>query len=201
MPSNATSRLLHPANLSIAQIADKISRHHNVPISGASRLPVLAMHAILSILARETDRYRNCTVLPLEQHNAADARTNRAGDINIVDANGAPFEGYEIKHNIRITSELIQTSYEKFRGVQVARFYILTTYPHTDYAEFEPDIQRIAQVHGCQLIVNGVGRTLYYYLRLVGNTDAFLDAYVTNLENDPSVTFPLKEAWNAIVAT
>ena len=41
----------------------------------------------------------------------------------------------------------------------------------------------------------------YYYLRLVGNTDAFLDAYVANLENDPSITFPLKEAWNAIVAT
>ena len=81
MPSNATSRLLNPANLSIAQIVDKISRHHSVPASGASRLPVLAMHAILSILARETDRYRNCTVLPFEQHSAADARTNLAGDI------------------------------------------------------------------------------------------------------------------------
>ena len=197
---NTNLVLSRPVNLSVAQVADKISRHHSVPTGGASRLPVLAMHAILSILARETDRYRNCTVLPLEQHNAADARTNLAGDINIVDANGAPFEGYEIKHNIPITSDLIQTSYEKFRGVQIARFYILTTYPHSDYAEFEPDIQYIAQVHGCQLIVNGVDRTLYYYLRLVGSADAFLDAYVTNLENDPSVTFPLKEAWNAIVA-
>ena len=71
---------------------DKISRHHSVPIGGVSRRPVLAMHAILSILARETDRYRNCTVLPLEQHNAADARTNLTGDINIIDANGTPLK-------------------------------------------------------------------------------------------------------------
>ena len=78
--------------------------------------------------------------------------------------------------------------------MQVARFYILTTYPHTDYTEFEPDIRHIAQTQGCQLIVNGVDRTLYYYLRLIGSADAFLDAYVANLENDPSVTFRLKEA-------
>lgn len=198
---NTNLVLSRPVNLSVAQVVDKISRHHSVPTGGASRLPVLAMHAILSILARETDRYRNCTLPPLEQHSAADACTNLTGDINIVDANSAPFEGYEIKHNIPITSELIQASYEKFRGVPVARFYILTTYPHTDYTDFDPDIRRIAQVHGCQLIVNGVDRTLYYYLRLVGNTGAFLDAYVANLENDPAVTFPLKEAWNAIVAT
>ena len=198
---NTNLALSRPVNLSIAQVMDKVVRHHGVPAaSGVSRLPVLAMHAILSILARETDRYRDCTVLPLEQHNAADARTSLISDVNIVDANGAPFEGYEIKHNVPITPELIRASYEKFRSVQVVRFYILTTYPHADYAEFEPDIQQIAQTHGCQLIVNGVDRTLYYYLRLIGDTREFIDAYVTSLEADPSITFPLKEAWNEIVA-
>ena len=201
MPSNETGRLLRPTNPSIAQIVDLVSRHHRVPAGGASRLPVLAIHAILSIVEREFERYRSCTALPLEQHNTADAPANQIGDVNVIDANGMPFEGYEIKHNIPINSDLIQTSYEKFRGVPVPRFYILTTYPHADYAEFEPDIRRIAQTHGCQLIVNGVDRTLYYYLRLIGNTGAFLDAYVASLENDPSVTFQLKAAWNEIVAT
>lgn len=56
MPDNATSRLLRPTNLSIAQIVNKINRHHSTPAGGASRLPVLAIHAILSLLARETDR-------------------------------------------------------------------------------------------------------------------------------------------------
>ena len=198
---NTNLALSRPVNLSIAQVMDKVVRHHGVPAAdGVSRLPVLAMHAILSILARETDRYRDCAVLPLEQHSAADARTSLLGDVNIVDASGAPFESYEIKHNVPITSELIRASYEKFRSAQVARFYILTTYPHADYAEFEPDIQQIARTHDCQLIVNGVDRTLYYYLRLIGDTREFIDAYVTSMETDPSITFRLKEAWNEIVS-
>lgn len=193
--------LARPVNLSVAQVVDRVSRHHSVQTTGAARLPVLAVHAILSILARETDRYRNCKVLPLEQHTAADTRTNLIGDIHIADANGALFEGYEIKHNIPITSGLIQTSFEKLQTAPIERFYILTTYPHEDYSEFEPDIRQIAQAHGCQLTVNGVDCTLLYYLRLIQNTREFIDAYVTNLETDPSVTFQLKELWNEIVAS
>ena len=193
--------LSRPVNLSVAQVVNKISRHHSRQITGVARLPVLAVHAILSILAREAGRYDNCTVLPLEHHNTADTRTDLIGDTHIVDANNALFEGYEIKHNIPITSGLIRTSFEKLRTTPVQRFYILTTYPHDNYSEFEPDIQRVAQDHGCQLIVNGVDRTLLYYLRLIGSTREFVDAYVTNLETDPSVTFQLKEAWNEIVAT
>ena len=122
-------------------------------------------------------------------------------DIHILDANNTLFEGYEVKHNIPITSSLIQTSFEKLRTTPVERFYILTTHHHDSYAEFEPDIRRVAQEHGCQLIVNGVDPTLRYYLRLIGSTREFVDAYVTNLETDPSVTFQMKQAWNEIVAS
>jgi len=69
------------------------------------------------------------------------------------------------------------------------------------YAEFEPDIQHVAQEHGCELTVNGVDATLRYYLRLVGDTREFVNAYATRLETDPSITFRLKEAWNEIVAS
>ena len=197
---NTNLVLSRPVHLSVAQVVDKVCRHHSSPMPGASRLPVLAMHAILSVLGRETGRYENCTVLPLEHHNTADTRIDLIGDVNINDVNDILFEGYEIKHNIPITSDLIQTSFEKLRTTPVQRFYILTTYPHLDYTEFEPDILRVAQEHGCQLIVNGVDQTLRYYLRIIGNTRDFVDAYVTNLETDPSITFQLKEAWNEIVA-
>lgn len=201
MQNRSANYLRRRINLSINQTVERVVRHYGAQSPGASRLPVLSIHAILSILARETDRYRNCTVLPLEQHNAADTRTNLIGDVNVVDSNGSLFEGYEIKHNIQITSSLIQTSYEKLEATPVERFYILTTYPHEDYSEFDPDVRRVAQAHGCQLIVNGVDRTLSYYLRLIESTREFVDAYVTNLETDPSITFQLKEAWNEIVAT
>lgn len=63
------------------------------------------------------------------------------------------------------------------------------------------DIRQVAQEHGCQLIVNGVAPTLQYYLRLIGSTREFVNAYVTNLETDPSVTYQIKQAWNEIVAS
>ena len=191
--------LPRPVTLSVAQIVDRVSRHHNFPNTGAARLPVLAMYAILTLLVRETTRYQGCTLLPLEHHTAADSQTDLVGDIHILDPRGLLFEGYEIKHNVPITSELIQTSFEKFKNVSVQRFYLLTTHHHEDYSEFAPDIQNVAQAHGCQLIVNGVDRTLMYYLRLIGDTREFVNEYVSNLETDPSVTFQLKQAWNEII--
>ena len=198
---NTNLILSRPVNLSITDAVDRVSQHHKTQMVGAARLPVLAMHAILSILTRETERYRDCTVLPLEHHTAADRRTNLVGDIHIVDSDNTLFEGYEVKHNIAITPGLVQTSFEKLQTTPIKRFYILTTYPHEDYSEFALDIQNVARIHGSQLIVNGVDRTLMYYLRLIKDTSAFVDQYVSNLETDPSVTFQLKEAWNEIIVT
>lgn len=198
---NTNLVLSRPVNLSVAQVVDKVSRHHRLQLTGVARLPVLAVYAILSILTPEVGRYRGCTLLPLEHHNTADTRTDLIGDVHIVGADNALFEGYEIKHNIPITSGLIQTSFGKLQTTPVKKFYILTTHHHDSYAEFEPDIQRIAQEHGCELTVNGVDPTLRYYLRLIGETREFVNAYVTHLETDPSVTFQLKEAWNEIVAS
>ena len=197
---NTNLRLARPVNLSIAELVDRLRQHHDISASGAARLPVLAIHAILTILARETNRYRSCTLLPLEAHTTADSRSNLIGDINITDSNGALFEGYEIKHNVRITSELIQTSFDKLRTTPVKVFYILTTFSHENYDEFRPDIDHVARTHGCQLIVNGVDRTLLYYLRLIGETRSFVDAYVSHLEKDAAITFELKEYWNQIAA-
>ena len=198
---NANLILSRPVNLSVAQVVDKISRHYSLRMPGVARLPVLAVQSILAILVRETGRYSNCEILPLEHHNTADTRTDLIGDVHIVDASNTLFEGYEVKHNIPISSDLIQTSYEKLRTTSVRRFYILTTHHHESYAQFEPDIQRVAREHGCQLIVNGVYPTLRYYLRLIGSADEFVAAYAANLESDPSVTYRMKEAWNEIAAS
>ena len=195
---NANIALHRPINLSVSETIDKIRRHHSVPMQGASRLPVLAVHAMLSVLTRELERYKGCQVLPLEHHNAADSRTQSVGDVVIVDSDNALFEGYEIKHNIPITSALIRDSFEKFRTTPVRRYYILTTHVRDDYSEFDDDIQQISHAHGCQLIVNGIDRTLLYYLRLIRAPRDFINEYVSNLERDPSAGFALKMAWNEI---
>ena len=191
-----------PVNLSIDETVDKLRRHYGRSIPGAARLPTLAIHAILTVLARETrerGRYANCEVLPLEHHNAADSRTRSIGDVSVADAEGNPFEGYEIKHNIPITHNLVRDSVEKFRTTPVQRYYILTTHIREDYSEFDEQRKQVADSHGCELIVNGVERTLLYYLRLIRGTRDFVNEYVSNLETDPSVSFDLKMAWNEIV--
>lgn len=195
---NANLRLFRPVGLSISEATQKIRRHHNAQFQGAARLPVLAIHAVLVILARELDRYRGCRVLPLEHHHAADSRTNLIGDVHVLDADETLFEGYEIKHGRPITAGIIQDSFEKLRVTPVRRFYILTTHSRSDYSEFDPDVQRIASTHGCQLILNGVDQTLLYYLRLIRETREFIHQYVSNLENDEFVGFQLKETWNQI---
>ena len=195
---NSRIALAKPVNLSVSETVDKVKRHYATPIQGAARLPVLAIHAMLSIVTQEMKRYAEYSLLPLESHTAADTRTDTVGDAQIVDSDGVPFEGYEIKHNIPITSDLIETSFAKFRATPIERFYILTTYDHADYSEFAPDIRRVADVHGCQLIVNGVDRTLMYYLRLIRKPPEFVHQYVSRLENDQSIGFQLKTAWNRI---
>ena len=195
---NANLVLSRPINLSVSEAVAKVNQHHSTQLQGAARLPVLAIYSILSILTKELDRYDGCQVLPLEHHTAADSRTNLIGDVHILNPQGVMFEGYEIKHNVPITSGMIQGSYDKFHATPVRRFYILTTHDRDDYSEFAPDIQRIASSHGCQLILNGIDRTLLYYLRLIRDTTEFIHQYVSNLETDPSVSFQIKEAWNQI---
>ena len=196
---NTNIALAKPVNLSVSETVNLIRRHHSVQAQGAARLPVLAIHAILRVLRGEVDRYVGYEVAPLESHTAADSRTDLIGDVHIVDSNGVLYEGYEVKHNIPITSGLIETSFEKLKTTSVERFYILTTHERDDYSEFDPDIRRVADTHGCQLIVNGVDRTLMYYLRLIRQTRDFIREYVSGLETDLAVSFELKAAWNQIV--
>lgn len=198
---SANLDLARPVNLSIAELVDRIRLHHDASAKGAARLPVLALHAIMTALCRELDRYRDCKLLPLEAHTTADSRSKLIGDINILDSKNTLFEGYEIKHKVPITSDLIRTSFAKLQTTPVKVFYILTTYPHLSYDEFKPDIDLIAKTHGCQLIVNGVDRTLLYYLRLIDDTRSFIDAYVSLLESDAAITYDLKEYWNQLAAS
>jgi len=101
--SNANLVLSRPVNLSVDEVVDRVSQHYGAQLQGVARLPVLAVHAILSVLVREIGRYNSCAVLPLEHHNTADRRTELIGDVHIINSNNTLFEGYEIKHNIPIT--------------------------------------------------------------------------------------------------
>ena len=49
-----------------------------------------------------------------------------------------------------------------------------------------------------RVIVNGVAATLKYYLRLVSNTDDFIENFVSMLEKDDDISYETKMAWNQV---
>ncbi len=193
-----------PHSLSISQIVKLLEKHftYKYSCSGASRLPVLAIYAAYQCMVKQLTRYKNKQLCSLESHNSADAQSGRIGDIDVNNENGTAYEGVEIKHEIQITAQLVADAYEKFKVYHTDRYYLLTT-ANMDYADWEAidyEINRIAHIHGCQVIVNDVYSSLKYYLRMICDPAEFIDNYVELLKTDESIKFQHKTAWNDIVS-
>lgn len=196
--------LAKPHSLSISKIIKLLEGHftYHYTCAGASRLPTLAIYAAYQCMMGQVARFNNKILCPLESHNSADTQSGRIGDIDVNNENGTAFEGVEIKHEIQITRQLVADSYEKFKVYNTDRYYLLTTanMDSADWDSIDSEIQRIAQIHGCQVIVNGVYTTLKYYLRLLTDPAEFIDRYVELLKIDETVKFQHKTAWNAIIS-
>lgn len=193
-----------PHSLSIAAIIKLLEKHftYHYTTPGASRLPTLAVYAAYQCMMEQVSRYKGKTLCPLESHNSADSQSGRIGDIDINNDNGSAFEGVEIKHMIPITAQLVADAYEKFKIYNTNRYYLLTT-ANMDAADWETidnEVSRIARIHGCQVIVNGVYSTLKYYLRLMNDPAEFIDKYVELMKHDETVKFQHKEVWNDLVS-
>lgn len=197
--------LAKPTNLSIKSILDLLNAHFNSKYNseGASRLPVLAIYAIYQCLMKEAKRFENKKLLPIENHTSADSRSGRIGDIEVIDENNRSFEAVEVKHGITISLQLVQDTYSKFQTTPVNRYYILSTAPYPPKAELDKilvEVQRVKNIHGCQLIVNGIMPSLKYYLRLLENTYEFVENYVKLIETDTALKFEHKEKWNRLIS-
>lgn len=196
--------LAKPHSLSIANIIKLLEKHftYRYTCAGASRLPTLAIYAAYQCMINQVIRYDGKVLCPLESHNSADTQSGRIGDIDVNNENGSAFEGVEVKHEIPITRQLVADAYEKFKVHNTDRYYLLTTanMDTADWDAIDSEIKRISQIHGCQVIVNGVYSTLKYYLRLMKDPAEFIDRYVELLKGDETVKFQHKVAWNDLVS-
>lgn len=199
-----TIDLAKPTTLPINTILDLLDKHFNgsYKAEGASRLPVIAIYAAYQCLINETKRFENKELLPLESHTSSDKSSGRIGDIDMIDEKKRAFEAVEVKHGIQINLGIVKDAYAKFQTTPVDRYYILSTaYPDKEeLKKIDAEIQRIKNVHGCQLIVNGIMPTLKYYLRLLDNTFEFINNYVNLLETDNALKFEHKERWNKLIS-
>ena len=196
--------LAKPHSLSISAIINLLERHFTVKYasSGASRLPTLAVYAAYQCMMGQVSRYSGKVLCPLESHNSSDTQSGRIGDVDVNNADDTAFEGIEIKHGIVITKGLVTDAYEKFKIHNTDRYYLLTTanMDKADWDGINEEIVRISQIHGCQVIVNGVYDTLRYYLRLLADSAEFIERYVDCMKVDDSIKFQHKNMWNDVVS-
>ena len=196
--------LAKPHSLSISAIMVLLEKHFTAKYdsSGASRLPTLAVYAAYQCMFEQISRYDGKILCPLESHNSSDTQSGRIGDIDVNNQDNTAFEGIEIKHEIKITKGLVIDAYEKFKIFNTDRYYLLTTanMGKVDWTGINEEISRIAQIHGCQVIVNGVYETLRYYLRLLSDTAEFIERYVDLLKVDEAIKFQHKTMWNDVVS-
>ena len=196
--------LAKPHTLPISAIVALLEKHFSAKYtaSGASRLPSLAIYAAYQCMVNQVSRYEDKILCEIVSHNSADTQSGRIGDVDVNNTDGSAFEGVEIKHGIVITRQLVADAYEKFKIHNTDRYYLLTTanMDSADWDSINAEIQRIAGIHGCQVIVNGVYATLKYYLRLMKDPAEFVEKYVDLLKIDETIKFQHKTAWNDAVS-
>lgn len=197
---NNNINLFKPSGKSIVNIVDYLEKHFSTSGRGGARLPVIAIFAIYMQMTKELSRYKNCYLAELLSHNSPDIQTGYVGDIQINTKEGIPLEAVEVKHGIEITADLIEKSYVKFQKQPIKIFYLLSTNEIiADYEKITKKIILIRNAHGCQVIVNGVLSSIKYYLRLLKDTDIFLNNYVSLVEKDNSLNYQIRILWNKIV--
>jgi len=195
---------LKDKKISIQEIIFILDKHFKLCSEvGKSRLPVLAMYAIYECIIDELNRYNNKKLQKLESHTSADARSGEIGDVDVLNEDNTPFEGVEIKYGKQITAQMIKDAYEKFKIYPVSRYYLLSTVPTNkeETIKIEKVISDISKEHGCQVIVNGILQTIKYYLRLIDNTDRFIEKYAHYVEIDAVIKLEHKRIWNDLVNT
>ena len=179
-----------------------LEKHFNYKYKsrGASILPVIALYSVYECIINELKRFKNKHLQELSSHYSSDRSSGNTGDIVVLNSDNSIYEVVEVKFDIEPDYIMIEDAYKKFCTTSVQRYYILSTLGIKDdeIERIHDFIGKIREQHGCQVIINGIFPTLKYYLRLLENTDLFIEKYVVNLEKNTEINTEHKLAWNKI---
>lgn len=167
---------------------------------GASILPVIAIYSVYECIVDELVRFNGKYLENLASHTSSDRRSGAAGDIMIRNKDDEEiYEVIEVKFGIDIDFQMVNLAYNKIKSTNIQRYYILTTGKIDDDNEINELIKKAQNEHGVQIILNGIFPTIKYYLRLIKNTDEFINNYIENLESNTELNYEHKESWNKIL--
>lgn len=194
--------LEHKDGLTINSIIEFLEEQftYKYHTSGGSKLPVIALHSIYSILLNESKRYEGCVLKDLGSHTASDRTSGTSGDIEVF-KDQSLFESVEVKLDKVIDETILRVAMEKIYKYSPQRYYILSNvgYDIENIEKLNQIVDEVRQLHGCQIIINGLVPTLKYYLRLVTDLNEFLSIYLDNINNDGELLGIHKEITNKLV--
>ncbi len=196
------SPIENPEKITIENIIGSLNEFfsENYKISGGSKLPVLSFYCIYQILLREMKRFDGCVLGELGSHTSSDRTSKTSGDIEVFSGDGMLLESLEIKFEIEIDNHIVNRVIEKIHKYNPKRYYILTTLgiKEDDYSEVISKVHKLKEIHGCQLIINGLLPTLKYYLRLIENLEEFLSIFTDSVVSDKELKVIHKIRWSEI---
>ena len=189
--------------ITINEIMESLYKHfyYRYKSRGASILPVVALYSVYQCIIEELKRFNGKKLDKLASHNSCDKSSGETGDIVVRNKeDDSIYEVIEVKFDIPINSIMIEDAYKKISEKPVQRYYLLSTVPpdEEEMVAIDEMICKIRDEHGCQIIVNGVFPTLKYYLRLLDNTDIFIEKYVNNLQENSEINYEHKIDWNKV---
>ena len=192
-------------SLTVQQIIDMVLKHHQSAVgAGRARLPMLAIQAVYQSLTIEMGRYKNTKLRNPPNRHTGNDKKGWIGDVQVEREDGSPFEAVEVKSGHKITADMVRALSNKFRGAVVDRYYILSSEEVYISPGEEKDVKdQITEVQnqtGCEVIANGLNRSLWYYLRLLSEPSVFVENYTVQIEQDKDVKPEHREIWSRILS-
>lgn len=150
----------------------------------ARRHSILLVYTLYSLLM-DSDRYADKFLLPLHDPEGLKHGFVGVGDIALSDDNGDLFECIQIV-GVLLNPAFVEEAFSKVAPHTPRRFCLLTT--AGVYNENRDALQqacnRIYQIHGSEVIVDGLMPTLNCGVRSLPEPAGFLAAYRQALEED-----------------
>ncbi len=193
------------ASMTISEIMEALEKHFYFKYKsrGASILPVIALYSVYECVINELKRFDNMYLEPLASHNSCDKSSGATGDIVVRrKEDDSIYESVEVKFEIPVDTMMVDDVYKKICDKNIQRYYILSTITPSveERIQMNEIVCKIRDEHGCQVIINGLIPTIKYYLRMLENTDVFIEKYLKNLNNDTEINYEHKIAWNHIMS-
>ena len=192
------AKLDRPVGLTANYVERILERHFKCGGQARIRLPTLAVHAAYKEVAKNGAWGGASVSEPVVRGTG----TNASGHVKAFDPDtGFVFESVEIQHGKSITPAIVRRVRNDSKTQTVNKYRLLAATPVGDMRSAVLEAELIRPEHGYQVIISGVLDGIKWVLSLLDSMDGFVKRYAGLVEDDHTIKYAHKMAWNNAVRT